>query len=110
MWARFVNAALSTWLIASSVLLRHDRFQAANGVVCGVLALVVAVTGILLRKPTRILNVVIGAWLLVSAVFLPHASPLSAWNQGVVGYLLIGFAFVPLRSSPDVGPTAPVNW
>ena len=42
-WPRAVVALLGMWLVASAFLWRHSAAQKANGVVCGVLVVAIAV-------------------------------------------------------------------
>jgi hypothetical protein len=89
---------------------RELRLQAVNMAVCGVLSVGFALTGLMTGWPTRLFNVVVGCWLMLSAVVFPHATVASAWNQGIVGYVLTAFGFIPRRGTRESGPTAPVNW
>jgi hypothetical protein len=107
MWARVANLVLGIWLGVSALLFRHTRYQALNQAICCLLIVAFATAGLVSRWPARLLNLALGGWLILSAFVLPHASVVSAWNQGIVGYLLIGFASMP-RSA--VEPSVPVNW
>ncbi|HEX3904546.1 MAG TPA: hypothetical protein VH853_17045 [Polyangia bacterium] len=52
----------------------------------------------------------LGLWLMLSAVALPHLTSAGSWNQGVVGYSLVLFGFIPRAGSRKTEPTAPVNF
>lgn len=110
MWPRLANAALGVWLVGASLLWRQTRLQAVNTAICGCLAIAFAVTGLLSGRPTRLLNVMLGLWLMLSAVALPHLTSAGSWNQGVVGYSLVLFGFIPRAGSRKTEPTAPVNF
>jgi hypothetical protein len=110
MWPRWVSTTLGAWLLACPLVFRQLRVQSLNDVICGLLAIAFAVTGLISGRPTRLLNLGLGCWLIVSALFFPHARAAGAWNQGIVGYLLMMFGSIPSTGHRVVGPTAPVNW
>jgi hypothetical protein len=97
MRALLANMALAIWLLASSSFLKQTRPELLNADLCAVLAVASAVTGLLCGRSMRVLNVVVGLWLMLSATILSHATAAGAWNQGVVGYVLVMFAFIPER-------------
>lgn len=103
---------VGVWLLASSLAWRHTHAQAVNGVVCGFLAIAFALTAQLSGLATRLLNVLVGLWLMLAAALFSHATAGSAWNQVAAGYALIMFGFIP-RGGPGTRPakpTAPVNF
>jgi hypothetical protein len=44
-------------------------------------------------------NAVVGAWLIVSALFMPNATTGTFWNHMLVGFALALFAMMPSLSS-----------
>ncbi len=109
-WPRLANATLGMWLVGSSMVWRQTRLPAVNTAICGFLAIAFAVTGLLTGKPTRLLNVILGLWLILSAIVFPRATSVSTWNQGIVGYAVMLFGFIPRSGPRNIGPTAPVNF
>lgn len=91
MGARLINFVLGAWLFASAFLWRHTYVQTENAWVVGFMALMMALGGLAGLGWTRYLNVVLGAWLILSPLFVRVASPMTYWNDEVVGAALIVF-------------------
>lgn len=110
MWARIANVVLGLWLIVSTLLFRETKYQAINDLASGILIVAFALTSAFSWKTARLFNMVIGAWLLANAIFVHHGSLSADWNQGLVGYLVLGFAVVPRRRTGGFQPSPPINW
>ena len=95
MGARAINALLATWLFVSAFLWRHTYAQTENAWVVGSMALIMALGGISGLSWTRYLNVVLGAWLIVSPLAVRILSPLTLLNNELVGLGLIVFGLMP---------------
>lgn len=52
----------------------------------------VPIAGLAGMKSGRLVNVVLGAWLIVSALLLPRIRPATFWNHLLVGFALALFA------------------
>jgi hypothetical protein len=76
----------------------------------GILIVTFALTSAFSWKAARLFNMVIGAWLLVNAIFIHHGGLAAAWNQGLVGYLVLAFAVVPRARAGGLQPSPPINW
>ena len=95
MGARAINALLATWLFVSAFVWRHTYAQTENAWVVGSMALIMALGGISGLSWTRYLNVVLGAWLIVSPLAVRILSPLTLLNNELVGLGLIVFGLMP---------------
>lgn len=93
-WPRVVAVALGAWLIVSAFLWRHTYAQMTNGVICGVLAIVVALAASRLPQ-ARFVNTLVGIWVFVSAFLLAAGSLATAWNEIFVGAALVAVSIVP---------------
>jgi hypothetical protein len=108
MWARVANVILGLWLVVSTLVFRDTKYQAINDMVSGILVIAFAMTSALSWKSARLFNMILGGWLMVNAIFVHHVSVAAAWNQGLVGYLVLAFAVVP--RTRGLQPSPPVNW
>lgn len=101
MGARLINAAVGTWLFVSAFVWPHSYGQTENAWVVGFTAVIMALGGASGLSWTRYLNVVLGAWLIVSPFFVHVSGPLTYWNVQLVGAALIVFGLMRhLRRSP----------
>ena len=92
MGARFANIVLGAWLFLTATLWVHTPWQRINAWSVGVLAVtggLIALTG---SRWGRYLNCLLGAWLILSTVLATRWSPVTFWNQIVVGFGLVLFA------------------
>jgi hypothetical protein len=85
MGARSMNLSLGLWLFLSAFLWQHGHAQTINALVCGILAVTIALAGLEGRPYARYFNVVLGVWLIVSSFFLHGTRPPTAVNHVVVG-------------------------
>jgi len=97
MRARAVTFAAGLWLVLSAYLWGHSPTQQVNALVCGVAALLFTVLAVGFPL-LRFLNMLLGAWLVLSVFRLPHAGALTLVNNLAVGLLLV-------LASPRRGPT-----
>jgi len=91
MGARAINAVLGAWLFASAFLWPHTYGQTENAWVVGFIAAMMAVGGLCGLGWTRYLNIILGAWLIVSPLFVRVSSPFTYWNNELVGAALVVF-------------------
>jgi hypothetical protein len=95
MGARAINAVLALWLFVSAFLWRHTYEQSENAWVVGFMALIMALGGLSGLRWARYFNVLLGAWLIASPLFVRILSPLTLLNTELVG---LGFIVFGLRS------------
>jgi SPW repeat-containing protein len=92
MSASALNALAGAWLILSPWILGYTTADAwwnpiVFGAIVAVLALVRAVGGVRIAWAAGV-NMLIGAWLFVSAWWLAVSSQ-AAWNVGIVGVVIV---------------------
>ncbi len=101
MGARAINALLGLWLFVSAFVWRHSYAQTENAWVVGSIALIFAVGGLVGLTWYRYLNVLLGAWLVISPLAVRILSPFTVLNNELVGIGLITFGLMPrLRRGP----------
>jgi hypothetical protein len=91
MGARSMAASIGFWLFISAFLWPHGRVQLINAWIVGMLAVTVALAGLEGHPRARLLNVVLGLWLVVSTFFLRGTTHATAVNHVLVGALLVFF-------------------
>ena len=94
MGARAVNAIVGTWLFVSAFIWPHTYGELENAWVVGFMAVIMALGGLSGLGWTRFINVLLGAWLIISPLFVHVASPYTYWNHEVVGAVLIVFGLM----------------
>ena len=52
-------------------------------------------------------NTLLGAWAVVAAFIWPHVSAATAWNNAIVGALILVVSLVPSAPLPDVKTFGP---
>lgn len=110
MGARTANAVLGLWLFVSAFLWPHSRHQFVSAVVAGMFAVTLALFGMAGLAWPRYLNVMIGAWLIVSGLCLPRVSTATSWNHVLVGLGLVIFGLMAaFRSQERRGPSPPAR-
>ena len=106
MGARAINAALAVWLFASAFLWRHAYAQSENAWVVGFMAFIMAMGGLSGLGWARYMNVLFGAWLIVSPFFARILNPLTLLNNELVGLGLIVFGLMPRLRRARKTPSA----
>lgn len=99
MGARMLNALLGLWLYLSAFLWPHTRFERGNAWVSGIVAVTAALFGLGGARIGRYVNALVGAWLIVSAIFMRTSMGATFWNHLLVGFALAVFAMVPSLSA-----------
>jgi hypothetical protein len=99
MGARLVNVSLGFWLYLSAFLWPHTHFERSNAWVCGIVAVTSALLGLRAVRVGRYVNALVGAWLIVSALFMRRSMGATFWNHLLVGFALALFAMLPSLSS-----------
>jgi len=89
MGARTLNAILGLWLFFSPFLWRHTMTQRWNAWVVGFVAVTDVLVALSGEKLGRYLNAALGAWLIVSALFLPRVRAATMWNGILVGFAMV---------------------
>ena len=94
--ASSVNLILGLWLIAAPFVLAFTSSAFVNDILCGIAIAFLA--GLRIHRPTLAtrpaswVNLAIGAWLVVAPFVLDYLSGPAAWNDIVVGILVLMFA------------------
>jgi hypothetical protein len=83
------------WLFASAFLWPHPRAQLHNAWVVGLLVVTLAVAGMDGLRWGRYLNAVLGAWLIISALFFSPAAGATYWNHTLVGIAILALGLSP---------------
>ncbi|HEY2730944.1 MAG TPA: SPW repeat protein [Polyangia bacterium] len=94
MGARSMNASIGFWLFLSAFLWPHSRAQVVNAWVIGMLTVTIALAGLGSMPRSRYLNVVLGAWLIVSTMVLRGTGTATVLNDVIVGAALTVFGAV----------------
>ena len=92
--ARTLSLILGLWLFFSAFAWPRTGATFANAWIVGLASAVVAVVG-MTRARARFLNTALSAWLLASAVVLPHRSALGRWNDAIVAAAMLLLSLVP---------------
>jgi len=99
-WARWLNVALGTWLLASELAWHHDQWPRANTWITGLVVLAFALWALWMPS-MRWWNTLLGAWLVLASAVLHHASSATRWNNALVGVVILLVSLVPSRPLPD---------
>jgi hypothetical protein len=84
-----LNVLVALWLIISAFMWPHSTFQIANTLVCGFLALALAIAG-LYDDRAGYLSAVLSAWLFASSVVAMGApSQATLWNNTLVAIAIL---------------------
>ena len=78
---------LGLWLFISAFLWPRTGAQRTNALICGVLAVVFALSATR-SSQLRYLNTGLGVWLFISTFVLSTFSAATMWNHVIVGVLL----------------------
>ena len=92
--ARTLSLILALWLFFSAFAWPRTGATFANAWIVGLASAIVAVFG-MTRARARFLNTALSAWLLASAVVLPHRSALGRWNDAIVAAAMLLLSLVP---------------
>jgi hypothetical protein len=101
------NVVFGAWVAISSFVLGFSHLAAArwNNVAVGLAVLVLAFA----RKPRQrgigVLNVLFGAWLIISPFVLAISTPAVVWNNIIFGALIVITGLVTnAHATPHAGP------
>jgi hypothetical protein len=104
--ARGSNFALGIWLVMSAFLWHHSRSQLTITWITGIVTAVVALVA-MASPHARLINAVIGLWLIVSALSFSLINRATVWNNVIVGILVSLIALVGAGPSLATHRTAP---
>lgn len=94
--ASSVNLVLGLWLIVAPFVLAFTGAAFINDMLCGIAIAILAGMRVrhptLATKPASWVNLAIGAWLIVAPFVLNYLSGPAAWNDIIVGILVLMFA------------------
>ena len=105
-WQDWCSWGLGIWLLLSPWALFFDQERPAmeNAVVVGTLILVAEVVELsIFRDWEEWINVVLGAWLVISPWALKIASGVATWNFLAVGALVVVLAVYEIREMSSTG-------
>ena len=103
MLTRILNVLLGLWVLISTFMWPHSRFQMVNGIVCGFFTMALGVAAIY-RRGASYLGAVVAVWLFISTTMVVHRDP-TFWNNGIMSILI--FVTALFGKSPAVGEPAP---
>lgn len=82
MLERFVSIMAGTWLVSSAFIWRHAPLQKANALVCGLLAIAIAIVTTYAPR-ARYLAGGLALWVFISALFAFSTKELTLWSNVV---------------------------
>ena len=82
------TAVLGLWLFLSAFLWPHSRFQLFNAWIVGMAAVTIATLSISNRARSGYGASALGAWLIITSLFLARAGSATFWNHILVGFCL----------------------
>lgn len=92
-WTLVASVALGVWVMASPAVFGTAGAAANSNYLTGALIVTWAVIAFgQIARPVRLLNVLMGAWLLVAAWWLAGHADVSRWNDTIGGALLIALS------------------
>jgi hypothetical protein len=77
---RLFNLLLGFWLLVSTFAWPHSQAQRLNAIVCGMLAVLFAISG-LYRSELRFLNGILAIWLFTSSIFVHSLRSATRWSD-----------------------------
>jgi uncharacterized membrane protein len=92
LWARAANLLLAGWLMVSAFALRPGHTGRVNALLMGYLVFVFALVATSVDG-VRLLNTLLGLWLLTSAWILPMTDGMR-WSTGLVGAAVVTLSLV----------------
>jgi hypothetical protein len=102
---QYVVIALGLWLVASTFVWPHTAASRINTWILGIVIIVVAASAVV-RPVLHRLNAAAAVWLIVSTLIIHHVTSGTAWDNAVVGLLVLGYAV----STEEEGPARPRRW
>jgi len=91
--ARYATIIVGVWLFMSALIWHHGEVVGSLDWILGLGVLVLTV--FTLRQPRLHWGIAaIGVWLLIQSAVLPHIRDSTAWNERVVGVLLLVLGLV----------------
>jgi len=92
-WEDWIGVILGVWLLVSPMVLRYGEMGAAqNAFLVGVLLIVIEAVELTVFRPwEEWINVILGAWLVISPWVL-GATLIATTNLVVVGFLVLALA------------------
>jgi hypothetical protein len=109
MTGRVVDAALGLWLFFSAFMWSHTAIQRVNAWVVGMVVVTLAMADWSQRVWARQLIAAMGAWLIVSALFLSPTGIATFWNHVVVGFGMVLSGLTPLQRRVREAGHAPAH-
>lgn len=104
MWARFLNAAIGIWLMASPAVLGYGNPAQANDRIIGPVIATFAIIGIWeITRGLRWLNLLLGLWLLVAPFLMGYDASIPTWNDVIAGVLVVAFSLVKGKTTHPYG-------
>jgi hypothetical protein len=90
---RDLNVLLGAWLLVSAFLWPHGM---DDWLTTGIVGALIAISGVgaFVAEELRYVETIVAGLLIVAALVLPHLSPITVWNNGIVGLAVIVLSFV----------------
>jgi hypothetical protein len=88
MTERFIGMMAGTWLASSAFIWRHAPLQKANAIVCGCLAIAIAILDISAPR-ARFLAGVLALWIFLSAILTVSLAEMTLWNNVVCAVAIV---------------------
>jgi hypothetical protein len=90
-WPQYINIGLGLWLVASTFVWAHAASSRVNTWIVGIVIAVVAASALVRPKLHR-LNSFAAAWLVVSTLVIHHLTNGTAWDNALIGLLVLGYS------------------
>ena len=88
MTERLIGIIAGTWLTSSAFIWRHSPLQKVNAIVCGLLAVGLAIASIYAPR-ARQWAAALALWVFVSAVFTFSITEMTLWNNAVCAVAIL---------------------
>jgi hypothetical protein len=93
-WNLLASGALGLWLMLAPTVLGSGAPASHSDHLLGALIVTVAITALAdVGRAVRVVNVLLGAWVMVSPWLLEGATSSVVWNDAIVGALVIVLSF-----------------
>jgi uncharacterized membrane protein len=103
-WNLAVSVALGAWVMASPVVLGTTGWAANNAHMVGALVVTFAAIGFSeAGRAGRLMNLLLGAWLIAAPFIFPGANQVSTWHDMVIGIAVMALSLRRGRINENFG-------
>lgn len=99
---RLVNMILGLWLLTSTFAWPHSQAQRLNAIVCGMLAIIFALSG-LVSAELRFLNAILACWLFAATLYVPSLRGVTRWSDLLVSIGMFSASLLGRKRSDSPG-------